>query len=171
MAEAEIEGDAPRIVVNLLLASIRMHHKLTALGRQIGAVTGAGGEWGVLHTLVEHGPQTVPAIANMRPVARQHIQTIVNSLKQKGFVTIEPNPRHARSGLVALTEAGLRHHDGLYEKFLQMGRQLAGGLPDDSLAKALEIQELLLDRLDQMLNIVPAARHGRVETGDDDVDK
>lgn len=62
----------------------------------------------VLEYLQENGPTTVPDIARSRSVTRQHIQKLVNGLLDSGLVTLEPNPQHKRSLLVALTADGLR---------------------------------------------------------------
>jgi DNA-binding MarR family transcriptional regulator len=67
----------------------------------------------VLESLATHGPQTVPALARARPVARQHIQVLVNDLAQFGFVETRPNPAHKRSPLVTLTAAGTRRFDAI----------------------------------------------------------
>ena len=66
----------------------------------------SAGERGVLEGLSRHGPRTVPAMARARPVSRQHIQTIVNGLLDRGFVRYDENPAHKRSQLVLLSPAG-----------------------------------------------------------------
>jgi DNA-binding MarR family transcriptional regulator len=45
-------------------------------------------------------------MARARPVARQHIQGLVDQLRERGLVELEENPAHRRSHLVRLTEAG-----------------------------------------------------------------
>jgi DNA-binding MarR family transcriptional regulator len=49
---------------------------------------------------------SVPQIAEQYHVTRQHVQATVNSLKERGLVGMEANPRHARSPLITLTEKG-----------------------------------------------------------------
>lgn len=66
----------------------------------------SAGERGVLEGLSRHGPRTVPAMARARPVSRQHIQTIVNGLLDRGLVRYDENPAHKRSQLVLLSPAG-----------------------------------------------------------------
>lgn len=63
---------------------------------------------GVLESLAGMGPRTVPELARARPVARQHIQVLVDDLLARGLVETRPNPAHKRSPLVALTKAGER---------------------------------------------------------------
>jgi DNA-binding MarR family transcriptional regulator len=61
---------------------------------------------GVLLSLHAGGPQTVPQIANSRPVSRQHVQVVVNGLLEDHLVERVQNPAHRRSHLIRLTDAG-----------------------------------------------------------------
>jgi len=49
---------------------------------------------------------SVPQIADLYNVTRQHVQATVNSLKERELVSMEENPRHARSQLVTLNDKG-----------------------------------------------------------------
>jgi DNA-binding MarR family transcriptional regulator len=49
---------------------------------------------------------SVPQIADQYHVTRQHVQATVNSLKERGLVIMEENPRHARSQFVVLSDKG-----------------------------------------------------------------
>jgi DNA-binding MarR family transcriptional regulator len=49
---------------------------------------------------------SVPEIAARYDVSRQHVQVTVNGLLAKGLALSEANPRHKRSPLIALDEAG-----------------------------------------------------------------
>lgn len=60
----------------------------------------------VLESVINGGPQTVPAMARIRPVTRQHIQGLVNALLDAGYVEMRDNPAHKRSKLVAATLRG-----------------------------------------------------------------
>jgi len=60
----------------------------------------------IIENLGRLGPKTVPQLARMRPVSRQHIQTIVNQLLERGLVELAANPSHKRSSLVQLTSSG-----------------------------------------------------------------
>jgi len=60
----------------------------------------------VLEFLYPDKQLSVPQIAEQYRVSRQHVQVTVNSLKNRGLVNLEPNPRHARSPLVTLTDKG-----------------------------------------------------------------
>lgn len=56
------------------------------------------------------GTLTVPQIARRLGVTRQNVQRIVTDLAQDGLVTLEANPDHKSSPIVALTPHG---HDTL----------------------------------------------------------
>ena len=80
------------------------------LGNGVGALHDEAdvstGMRAVLETLTESGPMTVPDMARMRPVTRQHIQSLVNPLLELGYVETVPNPAHKRSPLIRATPAG-----------------------------------------------------------------
>ena len=52
--------------------------------------------------------RSVPEIAGLYDVSRQHVQVTVNRLVDRGLLVTAPNPRHKRSPLVALSDEG-RH--------------------------------------------------------------
>jgi len=91
----------------LIDETVALFHRLRAVA---AAVHGEGelsaARRGVLTSLVKLGPQTVPQMAAVRPVSRQHIQTIVDSLAADGLVETVDNPAHKRSVLVRLTARG-----------------------------------------------------------------
>jgi len=107
-------ADDPRaqVVTDIWLQSTRLFFKLQALGKEIGAVAANNSStWGFLHTLVTVGPSTVPDIARMRPVSRQHIQTMANDMAKKGLIQFVENPRHRRSKLLEITEKGHKFYE------------------------------------------------------------
>jgi len=91
----------------LTLAVRRLFHKL---GHGVGAMHQdlgvSAGMRAVLESVVQGGPQTVPQMARVRPVSRQHIQGLVNELLAGGYVEYADNPAHKRSKLVAPTVRG-----------------------------------------------------------------
>jgi DNA-binding MarR family transcriptional regulator len=68
---------------------------------------------GVMQSLTQAGPRSVPTLARERPVARQHIQTLMNELLELGLVEALPNPAHKRSPLFDLTPAGRKRFEAL----------------------------------------------------------
>jgi DNA-binding MarR family transcriptional regulator len=103
----------------------------------------------VLMELAQHGPRTVPAMARARPVSRQHIQTIVNALGRRGLVELADNPRHRRSKLVRITDAGrtiaarVRRREG--QILTALSRQLDADDLTRTLATLAAIERLLQD--------------------------
>lgn len=93
-----------------LLSEVRrLYHRIVDVGETLHADEPITlGMRGVLEQLERSGPATVPNIARSRSVTRQHIQTQVNALLDEALVTLEPNPGHKRSSLVALTSSGER---------------------------------------------------------------
>jgi DNA-binding MarR family transcriptional regulator len=54
------------------------------------------------------GPASVPQIAATLKVSRQFVQTVCDELEEAGLVALSENPRHKRSKLMSLSEAGRR---------------------------------------------------------------
>jgi DNA-binding MarR family transcriptional regulator len=109
---------------------------------------------GVMESLAALGPQTVPALARARPVARQHIQVLVNDLAAWGLAEARPNPAHKRSPLIALTRTGQARFDAIraaeaealatLELSVPAGRLAAAA--DDLTALARDLEGWLADR-------------------------
>ena len=49
---------------------------------------------------------SVPQIAELYSVSRQHVQVTVNSLLEHGLLVVEDNPKHKRSQLIGLSDTG-----------------------------------------------------------------
>lgn len=89
-------GEVSALFHQLKLVADEVHHQ--------GAMSGA--RRSVLRGLDQQGAQTVPEIARLRNVTRQHVQTIINELMADGYVELEANPAHKKSALVRLTPLG-----------------------------------------------------------------
>ncbi len=107
---------------------------------------------GILESLDRHGPNTVPQLARMRPVSRQHIQSHVNALAAEGLVELVANPMHKRSQLVSLTETGTATIRAMKRHEARLLRQIEIGVGEEELnttadvlrtvRRSLESQEL-----------------------------
>lgn len=99
------------------LAVRRLFHKL---GHGVAALHQDSdvsvGMRAVLESVIDGGPQTVPQMARVRPVTRQHIQGLVNALLKGGYVEYIDNPAHKRSKLVCATRRGGEVFRALREK-------------------------------------------------------
>jgi DNA-binding MarR family transcriptional regulator len=105
-------------LLELSVAVIEFYFRIEAVTQATAGFASAGGEWGVLRTLVKEGPQTVPEMARSRPVSRQHCQTICNTLDAQGLVEFIDNPKHKRSKLVRATKKGRDRFQSMRKQFL-----------------------------------------------------
>jgi DNA-binding MarR family transcriptional regulator len=139
-------------MLTLMLEAGRAFHKMRFLGRRIGAVgEEGGGNWGVMRSLVLTGPQTVPQLAKSRPVARQHIQTIVNELLKNGLVELHENPAHKKSKLVAITEVGLARYEAIERDILAFTETISEGFDPSEINDANETLQRLNACLDERI--------------------
>jgi DNA-binding MarR family transcriptional regulator len=110
-----------------------------ATGEAIGVVTPSGaGVYGLLRSLAEEGPQTVPQIARARPVARQHIQQMANDLVAQGLIEFTNNPAHKRSRLLRMTPEGERLYAELSARMAELAERLAADMEIDDLKTTVE---------------------------------
>jgi len=127
----------------------RLFHKL---GHGIGALHAGSevspGMRAVLESVIDGGPQTVPQMARVRPVTRQHIQGLVNALIEGGHAQYVDNPAHKRSRLVAATERGRavfremrRVEDAAFDR-------LKLAVAADELEAATRVLKTLIDTVD-----------------------
>ncbi|MBM3532797.1 MAG: MarR family transcriptional regulator [Alphaproteobacteria bacterium] len=122
-----------------MLEVLQTFHRLRAVGAEEGAVTaGGGGSWGLMRSLAEGGPQTVPALARSRPVSRQHIQKLADELTAEGLVRFVDNPAHKRSKLVELTPAGRARYKAVTARIGELADALGEGLDAKELAAAAD---------------------------------
>lgn len=105
----------------------------------------------VLESIATHGPQTVPALARARPVARQHIQVLVNDLVAWGFVETRANPAHKRSPLVVLTALGTKRFDAIRRAESRVLKSMHLSMPATQLAQLADGLDVLSNDLAQWL--------------------
>jgi DNA-binding MarR family transcriptional regulator len=95
--------------VSALVVSI--YDTAAALRRLGDAEAGVAGQtqarWQVMNVASE-GVWTVPQIARRLGLQRQSVQRIVDLLRDDDLVDLRPNPDHATSSLVRLTDRGER---------------------------------------------------------------
>lgn len=130
---------SPEAVLELSVAAIDLYFRLEAATAAIAGFPHAGGEWGVLRSLVLQGDQTVPDMARARPITRQHCQTIVNSLHEQGLVNFVENPRHKRSHLVTVTKKGRARYEALSERFLGAAATFTHMFEADEVATTIDV--------------------------------
>jgi DNA-binding MarR family transcriptional regulator len=151
MARGYSRTEAGAALMDLIWLTLRAGFKLRAFGRRAGFISARGGVWGLLRSLKDHGPQAVPALARMRPVSRQHIQTLADAMAADGLVAFKANPAHKRSQLVAMTPKGEQVYEALARKLAAISDDLAGDMDARKIGIAAQSLNLLAAKLDAML--------------------
>ncbi len=117
MKKTKITEQSIELFQSLFVENVKLFHRLAAVVEDIhGREKIKAGQRGVLRSLEKKGSLTVPELARMRPVSRQHIQVIINELLKKDIVELIPNPAHKRSKLVNMTEKGKKLYYSLSAK-------------------------------------------------------
>lgn len=126
----------------LLIADV---YELAGASRRTSEALAAGrgqtaARWHVMSAVSEEA-QTVPAIARRLGLTRQGVQRVVNDLEDADLVTLGPNPAHARSPLVALTEQGREDLEALFRRSEASRRRLLdrAGVSVEDLAAARRV--------------------------------
>ena len=126
-------------MLELSVAVIELYFRLEAVTQASAGFANAGGEFGVLRSLVADGAQTVPQMAAARPVSRQHCQTIVNGLAEQGLVEFLDNPRHKRSKLVRVTKRGRARFETMKAQFTEVAGVYAPHFSAAEVAAATDV--------------------------------
>ena len=90
-----------------------------------------------------------PDMARARPVSRQHIQTIVDQLLEKGLVELRDNPAHRKSSLVALTARGRQMMSRIDAREAEVLPTVAARFTSGQLSAARETLQLLQSILEE----------------------
>lgn len=108
-------------------------------------ITGEGaqssGRRSILKGLGKAGPQTVPQMARVRAVSRQHIQKLIHGLLDDRLVELIDNPAHKRSKLVRITAAGQNVADATHAREAEILPELSRGLSLEEIETATRVLE------------------------------
>lgn len=104
----------------------------------------------VLDLLREHGPMTVPQMGRAQSLSRQFVQRMVNEGAAAGLVEAIPNPAHARSSLIRLTDAGEATITAIVAREHAVLRQAAGDLTDADVATTVRVLGRMLALFDDV---------------------
>lgn len=123
--------------------------RLTDVARELlGQGKHSSGRRSVLKSLGKEGPQTVPHMARLRSVSRQHVQKLVNGLLDDGLVQMQANPGHKRSNHIALSKKGERFLEEMTRRERDYLKFLARGITHDDLENSLRVVRTLREKLD-----------------------
>lgn len=149
------EEPKARTLTSLMLTVFRANGRLLEKGDAlVGPLNLNSARWQVLGALGLNGPLTAPQIAQAMGVTRQGAQKQLRSLLDEGYVARQHNPRHARSVLYALTDAGRSTLDAAMRAHAAWAHGLGETLTLEELSAALGV----LERLHDLLQATPVPR-------------
>lgn len=93
----------------------------------------------VLEVLDTSDPATVPQIAATLGLKRQGVQRLVDELIVAGYVESRANPRHRRSRLIVLTDAGRDAFAAIRREENSHLAQMAQDCSDEEIATAARV--------------------------------
>jgi DNA-binding MarR family transcriptional regulator len=105
----------------------------------------------VMETLAAEGAMTVPQIARLKGVTRQHIQLLADALIEAGLAAVRENPAHRRSSLIALTDKGRRTFAKMRAREVPVVASIANEFDAQDLERATAVLTRLAARLDERL--------------------
>ena len=141
----------PKPIPAIITEIQRLSPLLAEIGAVLHATTGVTSPMRqVLELLVDGVPATVPVLAKALGVSRQHVQTVVNELVDKGLVNPLDNPEHKRSKLIAATERGEAALKEIRGREAPIGNKLAAELSADDAAIAAAALTKLRERLEAL---------------------
>lgn len=139
--------DQAKALYPLTLSVRSLFHKLgNAVMKLHEGVHVSGGMRAVLENVITKGPQTVPELARIRPVSRQHIQGHVNALLNVDYVEYLENPAHRRSKLVQATEKGRNVFSALRQREAEALSRLSLNVSDQELKSARQVLSVLIEQ-------------------------
>lgn len=126
-------------------------NQLKALGDELHQDLGITASMrAVMESLTEDGEQTVPQIARVKGVSRQHIQVNVDELVASALVVLRENPAHRRSPFVTLTKKGHKDFKEMRGRETKVLELLAHDFSSEQLEKTSETLAQLKDSLVKM---------------------
>lgn len=141
-------------MVALTQAVRGVFNRLKALGDELhGDLDVTTAMRAVMETLSDAGPMTVPQIAKLKGVTRQHIQLLADALVEGGFASVKENPAHRRSSLIALTDKGRRAFAKMRAREAPLIEELSGEFEAQELERATVVLTRLMARIEARLKV------------------
>ncbi len=101
----------------------------------------------VMEFLYPENMHSVPEIAELYKVSRQHVQTTINSLLSQGLVNTQENPRHKRSPHIMLNSEGRKLFATVLKKDEETIEKLFSHLAKNDVQITHKTLQSLLDKL------------------------
>lgn len=100
--------DEKRLAMAQLIREVRTcFNQMKGLAERLSADLGVNPSMrSIMESLAGGKRRTVPDLAKERGVSRQHVQTVMNMLLDRGLADATDNPDHKRSPLYGLTDEG-----------------------------------------------------------------
>lgn len=151
-----IAGERHAAVDELTMTAALLYFRMRkAAEEMLGEGAQSSGRRSVLKGLAKAGPQTVPQMARVRAVSRQHIQKLVNGLLADGLVELVDNPAHTRSELVRITAAGSSAAEATARREAEILPEISRGIALEDIRAATRVAKDLKaafeDRLPELL--------------------
>lgn len=109
----------------------------------------------VMETLNSSGAMTVPQIAKVKGVTRQHVQLLADSLCEAGLASVKDNPAHKRSSLIVLTDKGKRAFAKMSAREVPVIDEIAQTFGAEELDRATRVLQRLAALLDEAMKVEP----------------
>lgn len=156
-------------LTGLILELFALNNRLLTVGDRLVAPLGlTSARWQVLGSIVEcEQPQPVAWLARNMGANRQNIQRIVNDLAGDELVRFAPNPHHRRAQLVILTDRGRATYAAALELQTPWVQQLAAGLSEADIGKALAVLAALRAKLESAEPSAPVITSSANRLGQD----
>ncbi len=138
-------------MTQFILASFRLHGLLLAAGARLTHSVGlTSARWQVLSAVARSSePRTVAWVARDMGLARQSVQRVVDDLAAAGLLSFDPNPRHKRATLLAISDRGHRAFEAMTRLQVPWANGLAEGTKVREIESALSVVEGLCRQLQE----------------------
>ncbi len=138
-------------MTQFIRASFRLHGLLMAAGARLTRSVGlTSARWQVLSAVARSSePKPVAWVARDMGLARQSVQRVVNDLEAAGLLSFQPNPRHIRATLLAITDEGHRAFEAITRLQAPWVNGLAEGTKVREIETALHVVQGLCRKLQE----------------------
>lgn len=139
------------LFLDLVLSVFRLNGLLIAEGDTMTQNLGlTSARWKVIGVIaLSNSGLTVPGIARVLGQSRQAVQRLTDVMVEDGLVQYQPNPKHKRSVLVTLTEAGKDAYHSLREVQDPWAIRNTEDIPIEELETALRLVRRLIKKFDK----------------------